>query len=119
MTKEWKAPRPPPTRIFPQSQRIKILSHFIPIVEKPNNYVFGNDSLPHSPRGRGCKLQTFDLCLHIVMVIGKCTDVLKGIFLVWWGGEVGGYVGGSSHGVICHGRREFQALSKKTIKKQI
>ena len=28
------------------------------IVENHNNYVFGDDLLPHSPRGRGCKLQT-------------------------------------------------------------
>ena len=26
------------------------------IVKKPNNYVFRDDFLPHSPRGRGCKL---------------------------------------------------------------
>ena len=28
------------------------------VVEKPNNYVFGDDLLLHSPRGRGYKLKT-------------------------------------------------------------
>ena len=40
------------------------------------------------------------------MVIGKCTDVSRGIF--WLGGgrvEGRGYMGGSFHGGICHGRR--------------
>ena len=30
----------------------------------------------------------FDLCLHIVMVTGKCTDVFRGIF--WFRGRVEG-----------------------------
>ena len=39
----------------------------------------------------GLQVTNFDLCLHIVMVTGKCTDVFRGIFLVWegelrWGG---------------------------------
>ena len=38
------------------------------------------------------------------MVIGKCTDVFRGIFF-GFGGRVegGGYVGGSFLGEICHG----------------
>ena len=28
------------------------------VVEKPYNYVFGDDLLPQNPRGRGYKLQT-------------------------------------------------------------
>ena len=57
---------PPPTLIFSskspdQNSEIAIL--FI-IVEKPNNYVFGDDLLPRSPRGRGCKLQTLT-CVNI------------------------------------------------------
>ena len=57
--KNWRAPRPPPTLIFmpkssDQHSEIAILFN---IVEKPYNYVFGDDLLPHSPRGRGCKLQ--------------------------------------------------------------
>ena len=76
---------PPPTLIiFPKStdQNSEIFS----VVEKPYNYVFGDDLLLPSPRGRGYKLQTFDQCLHIVMVIGKCTGVFRGIF--WLGGGV-------------------------------
>ena len=39
-----------------QNSEIAIL---FSVVEKPNNYVFGDDLLLHSLRGRGCKLQTF------------------------------------------------------------
>ena len=35
----------------------------------------------------GLQVTNFDLCLHIVMVTGKCTDVFRGIFLVWVGVE--------------------------------
>ena len=32
----------------------------------------------------------FGQCLHTVMVTGKCTDVIRGIFLVWvWGSGEG------------------------------
>ena len=34
------------------------------IVEKPSNYVFKDDLLPHSPRCRGCKLETLN-CVYI------------------------------------------------------
>ena len=30
--------------------------------------------------GEGLQVTKFDQCLHIVMVIGKCTDVFRGIF---------------------------------------
>ena len=41
-------------------------------------------------------------------VIGKCTYVFRGIFLVWVVGlRGGGYVGGSFLGEICHGGREI------------
>ena len=45
---------------FSQSQQIKIYSYPFcsKIVEKYDNYVFGDDLLPHSPRGRGRKLKT-------------------------------------------------------------
>ena len=60
---------------------------------------------PTVPMG-GLQVTNFDCCLHILMAIGKCTVVFRGIFLVWRGGggevEVG-YVGGSFHGGICHG----------------
>ena len=54
------------------------------------------------------QVTNFDQCLHIVMVIGKCTDVFRGIFSsvrkVLRGGV---YMGRSFHVGICHGRREF------------
>ena len=63
---------------------------------------------PQSPR-EGLQVTNSDLCLHIVMVIGKCTEVFRGIF--WSGGrEFEGrvcYVGGSFHGGICHGEENF------------
>ena len=45
--------------IFPKStyQNSEIAILFS-VVEKPYNYVFGDELLPHSPRGRGYKLQT-------------------------------------------------------------
>ena len=51
---------PPLTLIvFPNStdQNFEIANLFN-VVEKPYNYVFGDDLLPHSPRGRAYKLQT-------------------------------------------------------------
>ena len=58
--KNWRAPRPPPTLIiFLKSPDQRFWdSHFIQRSRKPLNYVFGDDLLPHSPRGRGYKLQT-------------------------------------------------------------
>ena len=80
--KNWRAPRPPSHAHFSpkspdQNSEIAIL---FTIVEKPNNYVFGDHLLPRSPRGRGPQVTNFDLCSHIVMVTGKCTDVFRGIF---------------------------------------
>ena len=60
-----------------QNSEIAIL---FTVVEKPNNYVFGDDLYPRSPRGRGCKLRTLTCVLHIVTLNGKCTDVFGGIF---------------------------------------
>ena len=44
--------------------------------------------------GRG-QVTNFDHCLHIVMVIGKCTDVFRGTFFLGRGGGLRGedYVG--------------------------
>ena len=56
----------------------------------------------------GLQVTSFDQCLHTVMVIGKCSDVFRGIFLVWREELREGYVGGSFRGVICHEGREFQ-----------
>ena len=51
--------------IFPKStdQNSEIAILFS-VVETPYNYVFGDDLLPHSPRGRGWKLQTLT-CVYI------------------------------------------------------
>ena len=37
---------------------------------------------PPQSLGEGLQVTNFDQCLHTVMVIGKCTDVFRGIFLV-------------------------------------
>ena len=41
------------------------------------------------------------------MVIGKCTDVFRGIFWLGEGLRKRGYAGGAFHGGICHGGRAF------------
>ena len=67
--------------------------------------------MTYSPQslGEGLQVTNFDQCLHIIMVIGKCTDVFRGIFLVLGVGlRGGGYVGGSFLGEICHGGRKIQ-----------
>ena len=58
--KIWRAPRPPPTlMIFPKStDQNSEMAILFSVVEKPYNYVFGDDLLPHSPRGRGYKFKT-------------------------------------------------------------
>ena len=68
----------------------------------------GTTYSPHSP-WEGLQVTNFDLCLHIVMVTGKCADVFRGIFVCLGGylrGE--GYRGGSFHGETSHGGRDFQ-----------
>ena len=49
------------------------------------------------------------------MVIGKCTDIFRGIF--WFGGgellRRGEYDGGTFHGVICHGEENFHEEERK------
>ena len=49
------------------------------IVGKPNNYVSGRLNPPQS-LGEGLQVTNFDHCLHILMVIGKCTDVFRRTF---------------------------------------
>ena len=61
---------------------------------------------PPQSLGEGLQVTNFDQCLHIVMVIGKCTDVFRGI--LFRGPRRGGYVGGSFLGGICHGGRKIQ-----------
>ena len=71
--------------------------------------------MTYSPQslGEGLQVTNFDQCLHTVMVtvmvIGKCTDVFRGILLVWGVGLRGrGYLGETFLGGICHGGRETQ-----------
>ena len=90
MTKNWRAlPRKTsPTLIFsPKSpDRNFEIAILFNIVEKHNKYVFRDDLIPPQSLREGLQVINFDRCLHIVLVIGKCTDVFRGIFLVW-GGE--------------------------------
>ena len=59
--------------------------------------------------GEGLQVTNFDQYLHIIMIIGKCIDIFRGIFLVLGIGlRGGGYVGGSFLGEICHGERNIQ-----------
>ena len=67
--------------------------------------------MTYSPQSlrEGLQVTNFDQCLHIVMVIGKCTDVFRGIlFCLGVGLRREGYVGGSFLGGICHGGRKIQ-----------
>ena len=69
---------------------------------------FGTTYSPTVPGG-GAEVTNCDQCLHIVMIIGKCTDSFGEIFLVGRGveGREGSYAGGNFHGGICYGGREF------------
>ena len=68
--------------------------------------------MTYSPQslGEGLQVTNFDQCLHIIMVIGKCTVVFRGFFffVLGVGLRVGGYVGGSFLGEICHEGTEIQ-----------
>ena len=88
--KNWRTPGAPPTLIiFPESpdQNSEIAILFS-IVEKPYNSLWGRLTPPQS-LWEGLHVTNFDLCLHIVMVIGKCQDVFRGIF--WLGVEGGSF----------------------------
>ena len=63
---------------------------------------------PPQSLGEGLQVTNFDQCLHTVMVTGKCTDVISGIFWFGCGVQGGGYMGGSFLGGIFHGGREIQ-----------
>ena len=80
---------------------------------------------PKVPGGKGQQVTNFDQCLHTVMVIGKCTDVFRGMF---WLEELlrrGRYVGGTfpkgnlscGKKISMKGAQDFLALFKKTMKK--
>ena len=49
----------------------------------------GRTHIPQSP-WKGLQATNFDLCLHIVMALGKCTDVFRGIFFGLGEGKVDG-----------------------------
>ena len=100
---------PFPCSFFPQSQQIKIfeITILFRIVESHNNYVFGDDLLPHSPWVRGCKLQTFT-SVYISIGYWEVYRHFQGDFIGLGVGLEGGYVGGSFLGGICHGGREIE-----------
>ena len=52
------------------------------IVQKPNYYVFCGQLAPPQSLGEGLQVSNFEHCLHIVMVIGTCTDDFRGTFHV-------------------------------------
>ena len=84
---------PLPRSFFPKSadQNSEIAILFS-VVKKPYNYVFGDDL--QSP-WEGLQVQNFDQCLHIVMVIGKCTGVFRRIFWLEAGVEKRGICWGN------------------------
>ena len=55
----------------------------------------------------GLQVTNLDQCLHIVMVIGKCTGVFRRIFGLGEGLRRGGYARGTFRGGICHWGRKF------------
>ena len=70
----------------------------------------------------GLQVTNFDLCLHIVMAIGNCTDVFRGIFWFGEGGEVDGGLRGRifpwrnlswRKRISMKGAQDFLALFKK------
>ena len=110
---------------FPKSsdQNSEIVIFFC-IVEKPYNYVFGDDLLPPQSPWEGLQVTNFDQCLHIVMVFGEFAN-FSGGFLVGRGVEKRGLCGGCfpwknfSWGkkISIKGAQHFLALLKKTMKK--
>ena len=58
------------------------------IVENHNDNVFGLRLTPPKFPGEGLQVKKFDQCLHMVMVIEKCTDVFQG-GLFWFEGGGG------------------------------
>ena len=66
----------------------------------------GTTYSPQSP-WEGQQVTNFDLCLHIVMVIGRYTGVFRRIFLVVGGLRRGGYAGGTFHREFIMGEENF------------
>ena len=75
------------------------------IVEKSDKYVFEDDLIPQRPPEEVLQVVNFAHCLHIVLVIGKYTDVFRGI--ISGGRGVGGYLRGSFYGGSYQEGREF------------
>ena len=78
---------------------------------------------PPQSLGEGLQVTNADQCLHTVMVTGKCTDVIRGIFLVWvWGSGEGGIWEDLSLEEYFMGEEKFNekgaGLSSITIKKK-
>ena len=65
----------------------------------------GTTYSPTVPVG-GQQVTNFDQCLHIVMVIGKCTGVFRRIFLVGGGVEKRGICWGNFPSIVCHEGRK-------------
>ena len=64
---------------------------------------------PPQSLGEGLQDTNFDQCLHTVMDTGKCTNVIRGIFLVWvWSSGEGAIWKDLSLGGVFHGGREIQ-----------
>ena len=72
----------------------------------------------------GLQVTNFDQCLHLVMVIEKCTDLSKGIFFGWGGVEERGLCEGNFQGrnlsrgkrISMKGVQNFLALKKNKNK---
>ena len=105
--KNWRAPRPPShANHFPKVTRSKFWdSHFIQHSWKTLQLcLLGWPTPPLSPcGGGGLQATNTDQCLHIVMVIGKCTDVFWGVF-IWLGAGI------EKRG-ICRGNFSWMNLS--------
>ena len=122
--KNWRASRPPPTLIFfPKStdQNFEIAILFSK-VENHNNYVFGDDLLPHNPWGKGCKLQLWPVFTYSNGYWEVYRRFQGDFICLGVGLKRGNYVGGSFLGGICHGGRKFNdkgaGFSSITIRKQ-
>ena len=86
----------------------------------------GRHTPPESP-WEGLHVTNFDQCLHVVMAIGKCTDVFRGIFWLEGGGGVekswlfgencsrSNLSGGKN--ISVKRAQDFQVLFLKTMKK--
>ena len=78
---------------------------------------------PPQSLGEGLQVTNFGQCLHTVMVTGKCTDVIRGIVLVWvWGSGEGSIWEDISLEEYFMGEEKFNekgaGLSSITIKKK-